>query len=85
MTAQDDPARSDSDHLAELRQAVLDDWIVVTTRTAGALHAIQQTVSWRVTKPLRMVKRFQRASDEYGFGRAAELTAASVARRLGRK
>lgn len=76
--------RTAEDDLAELRQAVLDDWIVVTTRTAQELQDIKKTVSWRVTKPLRLVRRFQGSAREIGLGAAVDLAAGAVARRLGR-
>lgn len=80
----DDSNRSENDDLAELRQAVLDDWIVVTTRTAAVLTDITNTFSWRVTKPLRMVRRFQVTASEIGLAAATDLAAGAVARRLGR-
>jgi hypothetical protein len=80
----DNTNESADDELAELRQAVLDDWVVVTTRTSVALHSIQKTVSWRVTRPLRLVRRFQGSVNELGLAAATDLAAASVARRLGR-
>ena len=76
--------QSADDDLAELRQAVLDDWIIVTTRTSVVLENVTNTVSWRVTKPLRMVRRFQGSAKELGLVAAADLAAASIARRLGR-
>ena len=81
MSVSDDEARM---QLEELRQAVLDDWIAVTTRAAGAIEEMQSTVSWRLTKPLRLVKRFQRATQADGLRVAVDLVAVSVARRLGR-
>lgn len=80
----DDPetaARRDYD---ELRQAVLDDWIVITTRTAGRVDAMTRTLSWRITAPLRLARVFQRTAKEQGFDVARDLTAAAIARRLGR-
>lgn len=70
--------------LAELRDAVLDDWLVVTTSVTGALHDIQQTVSWKVTKPLRLGRLLQKKVGEVGVVPASQLAAAAVARRLGR-
>jgi hypothetical protein len=81
MSASDGDARAE---LEELRQAVLDDWIVVTTRTVGVIEAMQATLSWRVTKPLRLAKRFQLAAQSDGLGVAIDLAAVAVARRLGR-
>lgn len=71
--------------LRELREAVLDDWLVVTMRTAGALAAFQRTFSWRVTRPLRLMRRFQMVARDNGIAAATDLTAVAVARRLGRR
>jgi len=68
----------------ELRQAVLDDWVTITTREAGRVEAMQQTLSWRVTAPLRLVRVFQTTAKAEGFSVARDLAAASIARRLGR-
>lgn len=70
--------------LRELREAVLDDWLVVTTSVTGALHDIQQTVSWKVTRPLRLGRLLQRKVSEVGAVPASQLAAAALARRLGR-
>ena len=75
------PTRTDYE---ELRQAVLDDWIVVTTRTAGRVEEMTQTFSWRITKPLRLARVFQRTAQDQGLSVARDLTAAAIARRLGR-
>ncbi len=82
MSASEDEIRAELD---ELRRAVLNDWIVVTTRTAGLVEQMQSTVSWRVTKPLRVFKRFQRTATDEGLRVAIDLTAVAVARRLGRR
>jgi hypothetical protein len=81
MSTSDDAARAE---LEELRQAILDDWIVVTTRTVGVVEAMQATLSWRITKPLRLAKRFQISAQRDGVGVAVDLAAVAVARRLGR-
>jgi hypothetical protein len=80
-----DDKRSADDDLVELQQAVLDDWILVTTHAVAALDAIKQTVSWRVTAPLRLARRFGSAANEIGVTAAAELAAVAVARRLRRE
>jgi hypothetical protein len=36
-----------------------DRWLSAAQFESKALAAMQQTVSWRVTKPLRAVRRFQ--------------------------
>jgi hypothetical protein len=68
----------------ELRQAVLDDWIVITTRTAGRVDEMKRTLSWRITAPLRLARVFQLTAREEGLSVARDLTAAAIARRFGR-
>ncbi len=70
--------------LDELREAVLDDWILVTTRNVDAIRAMQRTVSWRVTRPLRIFRGFQRRAADIGYVTASQLAAVRVAEKLGR-
>lgn len=70
--------------LDELREAVLDDWLIVTTRNVDAIRAMQRTVSWRITRPLRMMRVMQRRASEVGYLRASQLAAVRVAEKLGR-
>lgn len=70
--------------LEELREAVLTDWILVTTRNVDALRAMQQSVSWRITRPLRVLRVFQRKASDLGYIRAGQLAAARVAEKVGR-
>lgn len=79
----DDTARL-KDDLEELREAVLDDWILVTTRNVDAIRSMEQTLSWRVTKPLRVFRSVQRRASDVGYVRAGQLAAARVAEKLGR-
>ncbi|WAB84024.1 hypothetical protein OVN20_00110 [Microcella daejeonensis] len=79
----DDTARL-KDDLEELREAVLDDWILVTTRNVDAIRSMEQTLSWRVTKPLRVLRSVQRRASDVGYVRAGQLAAARVAEKLGR-
>lgn len=64
---------------------MLEDWIVVTTRSSTAVAAMQQTLSWRITRPLRLVRRFGKVSEDIGLANAVNLAAVSVARRVGRR
>ena len=71
--------------LEELREAVLDDWLTVTSNVTDALRGIQQTFSWRVTRPLRAVRTVSRRAGEIGVVPTGRLVAVEVARRLGRR
>jgi len=77
--------------LEELREAVLEDWLLVTTRNVdvirklqGTVRAMQRTVSWRVTRPLRLFRSFQFKATEIGYFRAGQLAAVRVAEKFGR-
>ena len=69
--------------LAELREAILADWIVVTSRAGITLRAMQATVSWRVTRPLRLFRLFSNHARETSLADASQLVAVRVASRLG--
>lgn len=71
------------DELQQLREAVLDDWLVVTSSVTDYLRDIQQTFSWRVTRPLRRARQFQRKVGEVGVVPAGQLAAVALAKRLG--
>lgn len=71
--------------LDELREAVLDDWILITARGGDTLRAIQNTFSWRVTRPLRTFRSFEKQVERIGFLPASQLAAAAVARKLGKR
>ncbi|MCU1527630.1 MAG: hypothetical protein JWP75_1393 [Frondihabitans sp.] len=77
------PQPADAD-LAELREAVLDDWLRVTSSVTDAVIEIENTLSWRVTRPLRLVRLLQRKVGEIGVIPASQLAATAVAKRLGR-
>lgn len=83
MTKMDDSAKLRAE-LEELREAVLEDWILMTTRNVDAIRAIQRTFSWRVTRPLRVFRVFQRKASDVGYIRASQLAAGRVAEKLGR-
>jgi hypothetical protein len=77
--------------LDELREAVLEDWIVITTRNVdairamqGSIRAMESTLSWRVTRPLRLFRSVQLRASQIGYVRASQLAAARLAEKLGR-
>jgi hypothetical protein len=69
--------------LVELRQAVLEDWILVTSRAGQTQRAMERTLSWRITRPLRLVRIFSAKAKEIGLPEASQLAAVTLARRLG--
>lgn len=69
--------------LEALRSAVLDDWAVVVGRAGREIQSMQQTLSWRVTKPLRLVRRLDRVRRERGVVETGRLVAVELARRIG--
>ncbi len=70
--------------LQDLRDALLDDWLLVTEHLAGTQQQMESSLSWRVTAPLRLVRLFQVKARELGLPAATRLGTAVVARRLGR-
>lgn len=79
------PEASAEVELEQLREAVLDDWLVVTSSVTDYLRDIQQTFSWRVTRPLRRARLLQKKVDEVGVVPAGQLVAVTLAKRLGRR
>jgi hypothetical protein len=73
-----------AEQLEELRSAVLRDWAVVVSRSTAEIVDMQSTVSWRVTRPLRMVRTMQRTASEGGLRAASDLVAVKIAQRLSR-
>lgn len=71
--------------LIELRTAVLDDWLSVTGHATSALSQMENSLSWRITKPLRLTRRLASKTKEVGFLAAVELVATTVAERVGRR
>jgi hypothetical protein len=70
--------------LDELRDAVLEDWVVVASHATDTIRSMQSTLSWRITRPLRVVRVFQNKVEEVGPSRAAQLAAAQLAARVRR-
>jgi phage gp36-like protein len=79
-----EPQKATDADLAELREAVLDDWLRVTSSVTDAVTEIENTLSWRVTRPLRLARILQRKVGEVGVIPASQLAATAVAKRLGR-
>ncbi len=84
-----DDAGANVDHgsaeaqLEQLREAVLDDWVIVIDRVTRTQREMENTVSWRVTKPLRLIRLFQRKAADVGTLAAARIAADSLRNRWG--
>jgi len=70
--------------LAELREAVLTDWITVASQVTDALNSMQKTLSWRITRPLRLARGLQIKVEQVGTGRAVQIARAQLATKLRR-
>lgn len=80
MTAEADDTEA---RLNELRDAVLADWVRVTADHAGALRDMQNSLSWRITRPLRLARTYQMKASEAGVLEATRIAAAMVASKVG--
>jgi hypothetical protein len=77
-----EPDSTTEQQLVELRDAVLDDWILVTSHSTDALRAMQASLSWRVTRPLRVFRTFSFKAREIGVVPTGRLAAHAIASRL---
>jgi hypothetical protein len=68
--------------LSELQDAVLSDWVTVASHATNALRAMEGTLSWRVTKPLRVVRILQTKIAQVGPSRAVQIATAQIASRM---
>jgi hypothetical protein len=59
----------------------LDKWLQVVSDEARALGEIHNTLSWRITRPLRVVRKVQVKVAQVGVARASELAVADLKRR----
>lgn len=73
------------EELDEYKQASLTDWMVIAHTENRILGDMQNTISWKVTKPLRAARRFQLMAAERGLGEASRAGLTYVSRRLSRK
>jgi len=60
----------------------LNTWLVVVSDEARALSQVYSTVSWRITRPLRVARTVQTKVREVGVTETAAVVAATVKRRL---
>src|SRR5690606_24560743 len=71
--------------LDAFKEASLTDWMVIAHTENRILGDMQNTISWKVTKPLRAARRFQLMASERGLIEASRVGLTYVTRRLGRK
>jgi hypothetical protein len=69
--------------LAELREAVLDDWLHAIEGVSGEIQKMENSLSWRITRPLRLARVLGRKSRELGILPTVQLAAVELARRVG--
>lgn len=69
--------------LNELREAVLHDWATVVESHAGMIRTMQQSLSWKVTRPLRLARSYQFKVREVGMLNATRIAAEMVVDKVG--
>lgn len=74
-----DRLRSDLDARANAEVA---SWLTIVADESRALREIQQTLSWRITKPLRLVRKVQKKANEVGVYQVSQLAVADLRRRF---
>ncbi len=79
-TAERDALRADVD--AMLTHDV-SEWLEMQRGLRVGFADYESTVSWRVTKPLRLIRTFQYAAKEHGLSSALRLAGAVLTRRRG--
>lgn len=79
---------AERDSLREQLDAMLNHevsaWLGMERTQGAGIGDYQGTISWRVTKPLRLVRRFQYSARDIGFAETVRLAAKWAARRNGR-
>lgn len=63
----------------------LNSWLTVVGDESRILGEVYSTLSWRITRPLRLVRQVQRKVAEVGAAETTSLVAARVKQRLGRR
>jgi hypothetical protein len=61
----------------------LNTWLAVVGDEARALALVYSTLSWRVTRPLRLARQLQIKAKEVGISETASVVAARLKRRSG--
>ena len=71
--------------LDALSNAALGDWLSAAQGHANEIEAFYGTLSWRVTKPLRIARKVQLKVGEVGVARTSQVVVAELGRRVGRR
>ena len=56
-------------------------WLTVVGTESRILGEMQNSVSWRVTKPLRLIRKVQLKVSQVGIGQVSQLAVADLKRR----
>lgn len=60
----------------------IGSWLNVVSTESRILGEMQKTLSWRVTKPLRLIRKVQVKVSELGLARFSQLAVADLRRRF---
>jgi hypothetical protein len=63
----------------------LNTWLAVVGDESRTLAEVYSTLSWRITRPLRLVRQVQRKVADVGAAETTSLVTARVKQRLGRR
>jgi hypothetical protein len=77
-------ARSLQDELDDLRNHDVSAWLEVIRAEASEVRSYERSISWRVTRPLRMAGMFRRSVRDIGIGATMDRVFAFIARKVRR-
>jgi hypothetical protein len=79
-----DEAEAEIARLRRVNDALMNEslntWLTVVGDEARALAEVYSTVSWRVTRPLRLARQVQRKAAEIGVSETASVVVARLRR-----
>lgn len=77
-------AEAENERLQRANDALMNDslssWLVVVSDEARALAQIHATLSWRITRPLRLARQVQIKAKEVGLQETASVVLARLKR-----
>ena len=78
MDSESLPAAGDSTEksIEELSERTLQYWMTAVSTSLvsnSIMHELQNSISWKITKPLRVVRSLQLRAAQIGYRRAARL------------